>query len=211
MENKGRRLSSRRGIGPGLLTLLSLALVVTGPARARDLYRYVDEQGSVHFSDVPHDSRYVAIEIGPSGRILEAPKPKGVPSGRAYDAVIVRAARRHGVPAALIKAVVATESNFDPGAVSPKGAQGLMQLMPQTTVFVGVANPFGAEENVSGGTRYLRWLIDRYGDWRRALAAYNAGPSSVDRYRGVPPYRETRAYVRRVLQYYRLYHGDFLR
>jgi soluble lytic murein transglycosylase-like protein len=115
------------------------------------------------------------------------------------------------VPAALVKAVIAAESSFDPGALSPKGAMGLMQLMPATASDLGVDEPFEDDQNVHGGTRYLRWLFERYGDWQRTLAAYNAGPEAVDRYDGVPPYRETRDYVRRVLSYYRRFHADFAR
>jgi soluble lytic murein transglycosylase-like protein len=84
-----------------------------------------------------------------------------------------------------------------------------MQLMPATAHSLGVADPFQAEQNVDGGVRYLRHLMNRYGDWTRALAAYNAGPTAVDRYGGVPPYQETQRYVERVLTYYRRYHGDF--
>jgi soluble lytic murein transglycosylase-like protein len=108
-----------------------------------------------------------------------------------------------------VKAVIAAESSFDADAVSHAGAQGLMQLMPETARTLGVKDAFRPDENVDGGTRYLRKMIDRYGDWTRALAAYNAGPSAVDQYRGVPPYKETRDYVKRVLNYYRHYDGDF--
>ena len=83
--------------------------------------------------------------------------------------------------------------------------------MPKTAAMLGVTDPFAAEDNVRGGVRYLREMLDRYGDMNRALAAYNAGPTAVDRYRGVPPYPETRAYVQRVMTYYRHYHGDFVR
>ena len=130
---------------------------------------------------------------------------------QSYDGIILTASRSHGVPAALVKAVIAAESAFDPGAVSPKGAMGLMQLMPGTASDLGVDEPFHDEDNVHGGTRYLRMMYDRYGDWLRTLAAYNAGPEAVDRYDGVPPYRETREYVRRVLSYYRRFHDDFAR
>jgi soluble lytic murein transglycosylase len=108
-----------------------------------------------------------------------------------------------------VKAVIAAESNFDPAAVSRRGAQGLMQLMPETAAALGVADPLQPLENVRAGTRYLRLMIDRYGDLERALAAYNAGPTVVDHYGGIPPYPETRDYVQRVLTYYRHYHGDF--
>ena len=108
-------------------------------------------------------------------------------------------------------AVIAAESLFDSRAVSKKGAQGLMQLMPATAAALGVEDPMVAEQNVNGGVRYLRAMLDRYDDMSHALAAYNAGPTAVDRYRGIPPYRETRDYVKRVLIYYRHYHGDFPR
>jgi len=118
-------------------------------------------------------------------------------------------ARANKVPPALVKAVIAAESRFDSTAVSRAGAQGLMQLMPKTARELGIEDPFRPSENVKGGTRYLRSMLDRYGDMTRALAAYNAGPNAVDYYRGVPPYPETQAYVRRVLTYYRHYDGDF--
>lgn len=117
-------------------------------------------------------------------------------------ALIRAAARKHGVPAAFIKSIVAAESNFDAAAISPKGAIGLMQLMPSTAQLFG-ADPTIPEQNVDAGTHYLRVLMDRYHKYRgwmkRVIAAYNAGPGAVDRYRGVPPYRETRTYVARVL------------
>ena len=110
---------------------------------------------------------------------------------------------------ALVKAVIAAESNFDPEAVSRKGARGLMQLMPATAERARRRGSVRADDNVRGGTRYLRSMLDRYGDLTRALAAYNAGPTAVDRYGGIPPYPETQDYVNRVLTYYRAYHGDF--
>jgi soluble lytic murein transglycosylase-like protein len=115
--------------------------------------------------------------------------------------MVEAAARRHGLDPELVRAVVAVESGFRPDAVSPKGAQGLMQLMPATARALGVTDPFDPAANIDGGTRYLRILVTRYGgDLRRALAAYNAGEGAVARHGGVPPYPETLAYVRRVLQ-----------
>jgi soluble lytic murein transglycosylase-like protein len=128
-----------------------------------------------------------------------------------YDSLIVRTAQAHRMEPALVKAVIAAESNFSLRAVSRAGAQGLMQLMPQTAQDLGVADPFAAEENIDGGTRYLREMLDRYGDMQRALAAYNAGPTAVDHYRGIPPYPETEAYVKLVMDYYRGYHDEFHR
>jgi soluble lytic murein transglycosylase-like protein len=133
----------------------------------------------------------------------------GIPEFEGYDRLILSASDAYDVDPALVKAVIAAESNFDPRATSSKGAQGLMQLMPRTARVLGVNDPYSPQDNVLAGARYLREMLDRYGDMTRALAAYNAGPTAVDRYRGVPPYRETQKYVSRVLHYYRGYHRDF--
>jgi soluble lytic murein transglycosylase-like protein len=118
--------------------------------------------------------------------------------------LISGAAAKHGVPAAFVASIVAAESNFDCSAVSPKGAVGLMQLMPETARQFG-ADPAVPAQNIDAGTRYLRWLMERYqtrrNSIRHVIAAYNAGPGMVDRYRGVPPFRETRNYVARVLNF----------
>ncbi len=193
--------------GVGIALILTLAL----PASARQFFRYVDEHGVVHLTDSPSDRRYREYQVGSVGGTLR--KVRHTPRRHAsrYDPLIARAARRHGLPPALVKAVVRAESNFEPAAVSHKGAQGLMQLMPATAASLGVRDPLHPEENVRGGARYLREMIDRYGSWNQALAAYNAGPTAVDRYGGIPPYRETQEYVKRVLHYYRRYDGDFSR
>jgi soluble lytic murein transglycosylase-like protein len=192
------------GVMGGLLAGAAPVVAVDG-----GLYRYVDERGVVHFTNAPSDSRYSKITALRS--LATRPRPKFVSRARVrtYDDLIKRASRRHGVPPALVKAVIHAESAFNPRAVSPKGAMGLMQLMPATAQLLGVAQPFHANQNVHGGTRYLRSLHDRYGSWTHTLAAYNAGPSAVDHYRGIPPFDETRRYVKRVLSYYRRYHGDF--
>jgi len=126
-------------------------------------------------------------------------------------ALIRAAARKHRVPAAMVKSIMAAESAFNPDAVSPKGALGLMQVMPATAQQFGL-DASVPEQNVDAGTRYLRFLIDkyqRYRNWlRRVIAAYNAGPAAVDKYRGVPPYPETRVYVARVLAFLKVFRRD---
>lgn len=216
----------------GALAAAWLALgLAAAPASANgDLYRWIDGRGVVHFTDAPRHASYKKLDrpraagglrvFAPSTGARTSLMLRKVGSGRRlrpnpnaeiYDPIILLASQTHRVPAALVKAVIAAESAFDPGAVSPKGAMGLMQLMPATAKDLGVEEPFHDEQNVHGGTRYLRYLFDRYGDWLRTLAAYNAGPQAVDRYDGVPPYAETRQYVQRVLSYYRRFHDDFAR
>jgi hypothetical protein len=120
-----------------------------------------------------------------------------------YDRFINAAAERYQLDIDLIRAVIDAESGFDSYAVSTKGAAGLMQLMPETARELGVGNPFDPEQNIDGGSRYLKGLLDKYdGEIRLALAAYNAGPNAVQRYGGIPPYKETQQYVKRVLRSY---------
>jgi soluble lytic murein transglycosylase-like protein len=120
----------------------------------------------------------------------------------AFEGLVQQASARYGVDPDLVNAVIRTESNFDPSAVSSAGARGLMQLMPATAAGLGVADSFDPAQNVDGGVRLLRQLLDRYHDnLPYALAAYNAGPGAVDRYGGVPPYAETQTYVQRVLSH----------
>jgi len=129
---------------------------------------------------------------------------ESAPPGSDLVSLVEQSARRHGLDPALVLAVVSVESGFRPAAVSPKGAQGLMQLMPRTAASLGVEDAFDPEQNVDAGVRHLETLVRLYGgDLTRALAAYNAGQGAVARHGGVPPYRETRAYVRRVLERYR--------
>ncbi len=199
-----------------LLVLLTLAAVLAawaapGTARAgAAVYRFVDAEGVLHFTDAPVDTRYERGDpVRVEGLAFAPPRRIKVPTERDYDHLILQVATQHQVEPGLVKAVIAAESNFKPHAVSRVGAQGLMQLMPATSAHLGVARPFGVVDNIDGGVRYLRAMLDRYGDVSWALAAYNAGPGAVDRHRGVPPYRETRAYIKRVLEYYRRYRADF--
>jgi len=121
-------------------------------------------------------------------------------SNSSFDEIIQETAKKHGVDPSLVRAVVQAESNFNPNAVSSAGAKGLMQLMPGTASSLGVQNSFDPEQNVEGGTKLLRSLLDRYdGNTSLALAAYNAGPGAVSKYGGIPPYKETQVYVNRVM------------
>lgn len=115
------------------------------------------------------------------------------------DGIVQAAAQQTGVPVSVIRAVIQQESAHNPGAVSHKGAQGLMQLMPGTAARFGVYNVFDPAENIRGGTTYLAWLYNRYQSWPLALAGYNAGEGAVDKYAGIPPYRETQNYVRKIM------------
>ncbi len=194
------------------LSTLLLALLLAPTAAQAGLYRYIDERGVVHFSNAPADPRFEPIAMKRRGLNVNGVRRRGQPPRHTgYDHLIERSARAHGLEASLVKAVVAAESAFDRTAVSHAGAQGLMQLMPATARTLGVTDPFHPGANIDGGTRYLRQMLDRYGDVTRALAAYNAGPRAVDRYNGVPPYRETRTYVKRVLDYYQRYRGELHR
>lgn len=131
------------------------------------------------------------------------------PNKKAYDKLIAKFARHHDVEGALIKAVIHAESHFNPYATSPKGAAGLMQLMPATAHEYGVDNIYDPAQNLEAGILHLRYLLKRYRDTKLAVAAYNAGQSNVDRYNGVPPYKETRRYVRKVLKFSKIYRAEF--
>jgi soluble lytic murein transglycosylase-like protein len=170
-------------------------------AEGEGAFRLVDEEGVIHITDAPNDPRFrpVAGFSGTASGWLKV--PSGGQVSAAFSREIRESAERHGVSATLVEAVIRTESAFNPWAVSPKGAQGLMQLMPRTAYALGVRDSFNPRQNIEGGVRHLRYLLDRYpGNIPLALAAYNAGEGAVDYYRGIPPYTETRQYVQKVLE-----------
>lgn len=153
-----------------------------------------------------HAPASFAAELARATAASEAPDPRQATTGKPattrldFDRLIQAAAIRHGVDADLVHAVIQAESDYDPNCRSSAGALGLMQLMPATARALGVSDPLDPAANIEGGVKYLRQQLDRFHDVDLALAAYNAGPGAVLRYDGIPPYRETQAYVRRVLQ-----------
>ena len=177
-----------------LLALVLLAPVVR-PVYA-DIYRYVDEDGVIHFSNVPNHYRY-RLYISDGKMDYKAYFDR-------YDKIISQAAQKHGVDSSLIKAVIRAESDFDKHAVSNKGAQGLMQLMPDTAKELEVEDSFDPEENILAGVRYLKRQLKNFqNNVSLALAAYNAGENAVRKYgHRIPPYQETRTFVNRVLRYW---------
>ncbi len=154
--------------------------------------------GGTEFDEIVSARRY---DARPAKVPVDVPAAARTSRGEIAEIVAAAAARRNVDPA-LVNAVIENESGFDERAVSSAGAQGLMQLMPGTAAALGVRDPYDARQNVNGGTRYLRSLLDRFGSVNLALAAYNAGPNAVERFGGVPPYPQTREYVQRVLSSY---------
>ena len=166
-----------------------------------DIYAYRDSRGVLRFTNVPTQPLY---------RVVIRTRPKRPPSSsrspRRFERIVRSASDRYGVDPNLVSAMIKVESNFNPRAVSRKGARGLMQLMPETARGLGVGDIYDPTENINGGVRHFKLLLDRFGgNQRMALAAYNAGAKAVERYRGIPPFSETRKYVRLVLRYYQLY------
>lgn len=165
-------------------------VVITNDSRSITAYRFFGEIREALVS-----LRSSRVFSRPFGSVLYNPNASAA-APKHLAAVIEEASRAHGVDPRLVSAVARRESAFNPNAVSRVGASGVMQLMPATAKYLGVRNVFDPRENIFGGTRYLRTLLDTFeGDLDLALAAYNAGPGAVQKYRGIPPYRETRAYV----------------
>jgi len=195
------------------LGVLAAALLGAGGGTAHaDIFRYVDEDGTVHFTNVPPDSRYkLFVSSGKEPGAVTATfnnRYRTYPNAerKKYHAHIVAAARLFALEPALIHAVISAESGYNPLARSAKGAKGLMQLMPDTARRYGVDNPLDPQQNILGGAAYLRDLLKLFGnDLNLALAAYNAGEGTVKEYGKIPPYSETKQYVPKVLSYYKKY------
>lgn len=213
-KGEGRRRSVLRA---GLICALFVFTAAAGPAAA-EVYYHQDGDGVFHFSNTPRagsrlfdldaEEEPVRSAAGVSAPV-HRPTPAEAASHAAYDDLIRRVASEFDVDPALVKAIIRTESGFDKQAISPRGARGLMQLMPYTAKNHGVQNAHDPQQNVRGGVRHFRKLLDRYdGSVSLALAAYNAGEAYVDRHRRVPPILETRGFVARVLKYRTIYSRD---
>jgi hypothetical protein len=197
-----------RGLLLGGLALLGTLGIVDGAAAYS---RLTDRDGVTHYTNAPTDPRYRRIpgmaQSGTEAGWLRIPPE----AASRYADMIRDVSLQYGLSPDLVRAVIRAESGFNPRAVSRKGAQGLMQLMPQTASSLGVRDSFDPRQNIEGGVRHLRYLMERYpGNPALALAAYNAGEAAVNYYRGIPPYPETQEYVRRVLGY-RAAGADFSR
>lgn len=209
------------------LPVLATAWLAASPAFA-DLYGYVDDAGRIHLANEKLDARYelfvkgeTRTEFRISSELKYLPATEELkdhvifkrlqktPNVERFESLVKSEAERQKLEPALVKAVIAVESAYDPAAVSPKGAVGLMQLIPGTAARYGVRKIADPQENVSGGTRYLRDLMDMFnGNLQLALAGYNAGEGAVQKYRNsIPPYPETQAYVKLVMQFYEHFSG----
>lgn len=197
---RARALLRAAAKDPMLRTAAAAALLASlASAAAGQVYTRRNANGVVEATNVPDSSGFLLTYPGKGTLIHSRGFLVNPAYWSMYDHHVEEAARMHQVSPDLVKSVIAVESEFDQWAVSSKGARGLMQLMPDTARHLGVADPFDARQNIFAGTQYLRRLLDQFGgDLALALAAYNAGPNSVLRYGGIPPYRETRDYVRKV-------------
>jgi len=173
-----------------LIGIISINLLFSTLVEA-DIYRYIDERGVVHYTNIPKNDRYQKIFSSPEN------------NKTAYTALVQKIARQYMIDPMLINAIIETESGWDRFAVSSKGALGLMQLMPSTIKDMNIKNPFDPEENIDAGIRYFRALLKRFnGDLKLALAAYNAGPSVIEKNNRIPDIPETRDFVNTVLSIY---------
>jgi soluble lytic murein transglycosylase-like protein len=194
--------SSPRRLGFATLAAGALALSAAAPSRA-DIYKTVDSDGVISFTSSPKKGGKLYARTDAPVRM-----PSGAFAGRSdrYDEHIRQAAALYQIPEELVRAVIKVESDFDPRAVSPANARGLMQLIPETADRMLVTDVFDPRQNIFGGVRYLRVLANLFnGDIELTLAGYNAGENAVIKYGGIPPYPETVDYVKRVLSYYREY------
>jgi soluble lytic murein transglycosylase len=188
------------------LSIAIAAMVMNITPAIADVFAYKDANGVLTFTNVPNHAGYRRVIKESNGQTY-----LGSTASSAYEDLIRSAANRHNLDVDLVRAVIRAESDFNSNARSQKGAMGLMQLMPETARFHKVVDAFDPSDNVEGGVRHLKMLLERYqGNLELSLAAYNAGSGAVEKHGGIPPFAETREYVRRVLRYYDSYRGSGL-
>ncbi len=181
--------------------MLFIAVFCFGSSATAEIYKYVDDRGVVHFSNAPTEVMYKSISKKKNRTSSYSSKRL-----KYYEPMINELSAKYAVDAALIKAVIKAETDFNPNAISRKGAAGIMQLMPRTAARLKVYNLFNAEENMEGGVKYLKYLLNMFNNnLTFTIAAYNAGENAVKKYQSIPPYAETQNYVRKVLAYYKAY------
>lgn len=201
--------TTRYDITIPILMFTALILLTQSSRADADIYRYEDEEGIIHFTDAPTDKRFKIFMRDLKKDKQLRTKFSNITNSAEYENIIRECAGKYGVNSSLIKAVIQAESGYNPKAVSRAGASGLMQLMPGTARSLKVGNSFDPNDNVEGGVKYLRFLLDTFrGDVSLALAAYNAGLNKVAKFGGIPPYTETRTYVNRVLSYMESYQAN---
>ncbi|TKS58943.1 MAG: hypothetical protein EWM72_02595 [Nitrospira sp.] len=193
----GRMIS--RSVGAGACSALMLiAIAAPWVLEGGEIYHYVGSEGTIYMTNVPSDQKFAAIT---DKRHYHASV-----SDQELEDAVTRVAQEYRLSPALLMAVMKAELDFNPTVISKAGAVGIMQLIPETAIRHGVRNLYDTKENIAGGARHLRYLLDCFhGNIRLALAAYNAGERKVDRYRQIPPFKETRTYVKKVMGFYRDY------
>lgn len=175
------------------LLLLFLILLSRPILFAGNIYYYKDKNGVMHFTDLPNSDKYKPVNFYFSDESN---------SHNQYSVWVRKYSRLYNLDPDLVRAVMKVESDYNPRAESEEGAQGLMQIMPKTQKDLGLETPFDPEANIKAGTKYLRSMLDRFLDLKIALAAYNAGPSTIKKYQGIPPFPETKDYINKVLRLY---------
>ncbi len=209
MDSKKRKKNRRLSFSIFLLTLYVFSSLYSDTIKIYYFYDPITDRYT--YTNQCHDFRACKPLYVTKGTVKHKKGYRLRPGNEnAYDETIKKAAERYGVDFFLIKSVIKAESLFDSKAVSTAGAKGLMQLMPPTALEVGVYDVFDPEQNIMGGTAYLRKMLNRFKDTKKALAGYNAGPAAVVYYKGVPPFRETREYVEKVAKFYYSYTGKKL-